>query len=139
MKYFIVTTKCGHVGKWNCIWIDFAVAAESATEAAQRAKTYKRVKRHHKDVIARVEEVTFEEFMSQISKNSVDPYLHCKNIRQQQLIENICERMQPDTWNIERHFKKQPKKKCKEYIVKKNKIAEMEWAKQIEEYEEDAA
>ena len=30
MKYFIVTTKCGHVGKWSCIWIDFAVPAESA-------------------------------------------------------------------------------------------------------------
>lgn len=45
MKYFIVTTKCGHVGKWSCIWIDFAVPAESASEAAQKAKTYKRVKR----------------------------------------------------------------------------------------------
>ena len=33
MKYFIVTTKCGHVGKWSCIWIDFAVPAESASEA----------------------------------------------------------------------------------------------------------
>ena len=139
MKYFSVTAKCGHVGKWNCIWIDFAVAAESAAEAAQKAKTFKRVKRHHKDVIARVMEVTFEEFMSQISKNSVDPYLHCKNIPQQHLIEDIPQRMQPDMWIIELNFKKPPKKKCKEYIVKKNKIAEREWAKQIEEYEEDAA
>ena len=139
MKYFSVTAKCFHVGKCNCIWIDYPVAAESAAEAAQKAKTFKRVKRHHKDVIARVVEVTFEEFMSQISKNSVDPYLHCKNIQQQHLIEDINQRMQPDMWNIERNFKKPPKKKCKEYIVKKNKIAEREWAKQIEEYEEDAA
>ena len=71
MKYFIVTTKCGHVGKWNCIWIDFAVPAENASEAAQKAKTYKRVKRHHKNVIARVVEVAFDEFMLQISKNSL--------------------------------------------------------------------
>ncbi len=139
MKYFIVTTKCGHVGKWNCIWIDFAVAAENAAEAAQKAKTYKRVKRHHKDVIALVVEITSDEYMKRRSDNDNDPYLHCKNIQQQRLIEDINQRMQPDTWNIERNFKKQPKKKCKEYIVKKNRIAEREWAKQIEEYEEDAA
>ena len=139
MKYFIVTTKCGHVGKWNCIWIDFAVPAENASEAAQKAKTYKRVKRHHKNVIARVVEVAFDEFMLQISKNSLDPYLHCKNIQDQRLIEDINERMQPDTWNIERHFTKRTKKKNKEYIAKKNRIAEREWTKQIEEYEEDAA
>ena len=114
MKYFIVTTKCGHVGKWSCIWIDFAVPAESASEAAQKAKTYKRVKRHHKNVIARVVEVAFDEFMLQISKNSLDPYLHCKNIQDQRLIEDINERMQPDTWNIERHFTKRTKKKNKE-------------------------
>lgn len=139
MKYFIVTTKCGHVGKWNCIWIDFAVAAESAAEAAQKAKTYKRVKRHHKDVIARVVEITSDEYMKRRSDNDNDPYLHCKNIQQQQLIEDINQRLRPDTWNIERHLKRQAKKNCKDYIVKKNKIAEREWAKQIEEYEEDAA
>ena len=139
MKYFIVKTKCGHVGKWNCIWIDFAVAAESAAEAAAKVKTYKRVKRNHKNAIARVLEVSFEEFMLQKSNNSIDPYLHCKNIQEQRLIENINERMQPDTWNIERCFTKRAKKRNKEYIIKKNRIAEREWAKQIREYEENAA
>ena len=115
------------------------MAAENAAEAAQKAKTYKRVKRHHKDVIALVVEITSDEYMKRRSDNDNDPYLHCKNIQQQRLIEDINQRMQPDTWNIERNFKKQPKKKCKEYIVKKNRIAEREWAKQIEEYEEDAA
>lgn len=139
MKYFIVTTKCGHVGKWNCIWIDYAVAAESASDAAQKAKTFGRVKRNHKNVIAQVIEVSFDEFMHQHSVNDIDPYLHCKNIQQQRLIEDIYERMQPDTWNIERCLKKQPKKRCKDYIAKKNMIAKREWKKQIEEYEEDAA
>ena len=105
----------------------------------RRQKHIKGSKGHHKNVIARVVEVAFDEFMLQISKNSLDPYLHCKNIQNQRLIEDINERMQPDTWNIERHFTKRTKKKNKEYIAKKNRIAEREWTKQIEEYEEDAA
>ena len=32
MRYFIVTAKCGHVGRDNYIPIDFAVKAESASE-----------------------------------------------------------------------------------------------------------
>lgn len=139
MKYFIVTAKCGHVGKWHCIWIDFAVTASSAWEAAYKVKMFKRVKRHHKNAIMNVREVDFEEFMSQKSDNSTDSYLHCKNIQQQRLIENINERIQPDIWNIERCFKKQCGKRSKEYLVKKNKIAEREWLKRIEEYEEDFA
>ena len=31
-KYFSVRTKCGHVGRLNCVWIDFAIYAESAKE-----------------------------------------------------------------------------------------------------------
>lgn len=139
MKYFIVKTKCGYVGKWNCIWIDFAVTADSAAEAAAKVKTYKRVKRHHKNVVALVKEVTFKGYMCQRAINDCDPYLHCKNIQEQRLIENINERMQPDTWNIERCSTKRAKKRNKEYILKKNRIAEREWAKQIREYEEDAA
>ena len=34
-KYFSVTTKCGHVGRLNCVWIDFAIYAESAKEFYQ--------------------------------------------------------------------------------------------------------
>lgn len=139
MKYFIVTTKCGHVGKWNCIWIDFAVMAVSAAEAAQKVKTFKRVKRNHKDVVRQVREVEFKKFMLQKSNNSVDPYLHCKNIQQQRLSDEIDKRKEQDIWNIERCFKKHSAKKCKEYIVKKNKMAERDWAKKIEEYEEDVA
>lgn len=35
-KYFEVEAKCGHVGKTNCIWIRFAVVAESRKDAAKR-------------------------------------------------------------------------------------------------------
>ena len=38
MKYYIVTAKCGHVGRDYYIPIDFPIRAESRTEAAKVAQ-----------------------------------------------------------------------------------------------------
>ena len=38
-KYFSVRTKCGHVGRLNCVWIDFAIYAEIA-KSAKASKKY---------------------------------------------------------------------------------------------------
>lgn len=35
-RYFEVETKCGHVGRINCVWIKFAVIASDAKEAAKK-------------------------------------------------------------------------------------------------------
>ena len=35
-KYYSVKTKCGHVGKLKCVWIDFAIVAENGKEAAKK-------------------------------------------------------------------------------------------------------
>lgn len=32
-KYFEVEAKCGHVGRMNCVWVRFAVVAESRKDA----------------------------------------------------------------------------------------------------------
>ncbi len=55
MRYFIVTAKCGHVGRDNYIPIDFAVKAESASKAASYARDLPRVKHDHKDAILSVQ------------------------------------------------------------------------------------
>lgn len=138
MKYFIVTAKCGHVGRFHCIWIDFAVAADSAKEAAKKARGFKRVKHNHKDVIRLVREVTFEEFIQQRTINDDDPYLHCKNIQQQRLIENLDVRVCEDVWNMARRNNKKQKAK-NNYKIIKSEIAVREAYIRIAEYMEDAA
>ena len=69
-KYFSVTTKCGHVGRLNCVWIDFAIYAESAKEAAEIARQKGRAKHHHKNTI---KEVIYKliEFTSSYEKKEV--------------------------------------------------------------------
>lgn len=122
MKYFKVTTKCAHVGRLHCIWIDFAVPAISKKQAAQKAKKYKRVKRDHKDVVKNVVEINFEEFIQLKFQNDIDPYLHCTNIQQQRQILGFEERIEIDEFNLKRL---QPKHKSDNGKNKRNLLIQL--------------
>ena len=93
MKYYIVTTKCGHVGKNKYIVIDFPVLAENGKDAARMARDIPRVKHHHKDAILNVREVSVEEYNEYVEKNNKDDYLKCSNRQEQNMIKNISERI----------------------------------------------
>ena len=83
MGYYHVTAKCGHVGKGYYIPITFAVKAGSATEAASYTRLIPRVKHDHKDAILQVEEVDIIDYLDLYYYNSFDPYLQCRNKREQ--------------------------------------------------------
>ena len=93
MKYYIVRTKCGHVGKTKYIVIDFPVAAENGKEAAKKARRIPRVKHHQKDAIIHVTEVSYDEYVECFKKNDNDAYLKCSNKQEQNSIPNFCERI----------------------------------------------
>ena len=94
-KTFIVTTKCGHVGKNNYIVIDFAVKAETAKEAARKARHIPRVKHDWKDAIIEVKEVTFDNYLAQVQKNVNDGYLNAKSVQEQRIsCENLYSRIE---------------------------------------------
>lgn len=84
MRYYMVTAKCGHVGKGYYIPITFPVRAESAAEAAAATRDYPRVKHNHKDAILSVREADIYEYDDQRQVNNYDPYLMCKNRQEQQ-------------------------------------------------------
>ena len=83
MRYFIVTAKCGHVGRDNYIPIDFAVKAESASKAASYARDLPRVKHDYKDAILSVQEVDIFDYSELDWVNRYDPYLQCTTRREQ--------------------------------------------------------
>lgn len=94
---FLVTAKCGHVGKDRYLPITFPVAAASAKQAAARVRQYARVKHHHKDAILRVEAVTWKEFQCQQDKNDLDPYLLVNRRKYQAIhLQEILSRTLPE-------------------------------------------
>lgn len=124
MKYYIVTAKCGHVGRGYYIPIDFPVKAESKTEAAKIVRDFPRVKHHHKDAILDCREVSFEEYNTARVKNQADTYLLCNSSTEQRL---FCD--------IEHRILKEPKIETRllnrndkiDYLLKKQKIVEKDY------------
>jgi hypothetical protein len=133
-KYFSVKTKCGHVGKFHCVWIDFAVVADNAKAAAEKVKQYGRVKRHQKSCIESVAQIDFENFMILKAKNDADPYLHCKSIQEQRAVEGFEDRIEVDEYNIAKYSKKVTKKESLEYRVKRAKVKENSHKHALKEY-----
>lgn len=139
-RYFKVVTKCGHVGRYNCIWINFAIVAESKQQAADKVREEGRVKRDHKDFIKEIKEISFEAFMELKAQNDADPYLHCKNIQEQNRIVGFEERISVDEYNLAKlekptskrasakFRKKKAKAKERSYTYCKYEVYEMEYA-----------
>ena len=138
-RYYEVKTKCGHVKLKQCIWIYFAIVAEDGKEAAAIARNKPRAKHDHKDVIAYVKEITFEEYMVLKADNDADPFLHCKNIQEQRAIAGIEERIERDEWNIERSGLRYQKEKCLEYKHKKATAVRKGFDRKVREYFQEFA
>lgn len=92
-KYYKVTAKCGHVGKGNYVPINFAVKAESASEASQIARRFPRVKKHLWDAIIACVEISKKEYKELLRVNREDPYLNCRCARDHAMILDEEERV----------------------------------------------
>lgn len=132
-RYFAVETKCGRVGKNKCIYIWFALAAETADQAAAKARNLPRVKRHHKDAIANVTEITQYDYEYLLFVNDCDPYLKCKNIQQQRRTCNMNGRIVADEYLLKKC--EQPiKNRDTEYRIKKHRISLKSAKAKLQEY-----
>lgn len=93
MKYFLVKTQCGHVGRNHYIEITFPVMAENGCEAALIARWIPRVKHDRKDAIVSVDEVSLEQYELQSDINRNDSYLRAQCPQDQAMIENFRDRI----------------------------------------------
>lgn len=111
-KYYIVIAKCGHVGRGNYIDVPFPVIAESASEAAQKALKFGRVKKQLKNAISSVNEVDEKEFYDCKHNSEFDSYLnaHCK--RESKLSLSMIKELDFDF-----------DKKDNEYMIRKERIS----------------
>ena len=66
MKYFLVTAKCGHVGRGKYLEIEFPIFAESKSAAAQMCLKRPKVKKHLKNAISSVCEIDEDSYNSKL-------------------------------------------------------------------------
>ena len=96
---FIVTCKCGHVSRGYYMPVDFPVHAKNAREAAAIARYIPRVKHDHKDAILNVRKVDHEDYLQQEELNHNNPYLLCKNRKEQNKIDGLKDLLCVDNHN----------------------------------------
>ena len=112
MNYYLVRTKCGHVGKNHYVEITFPIKAETGKDAARIARQIPRVKHHHWDAIIDCRKVAREEYEKQVRINNNDPYLQIKSKQEQKQIEDLIkDRMITD--NHQKELASQKKKSSK--------------------------
>lgn len=117
-KYYSIQVKCGHVGKKFYVPMTFAIIAESAKEAARIAREMPRVKHDHKDAIQSVLEISREEYIALRQQNDADPYLHCRNVQEQRMIETIYDRLVEEDQEEREQYGKE-KAEARYYLGKK--------------------
>ena len=115
-NYFLVTAKCGHVGKSYYIPITFPIIAKDAKTAAKIVRGYSRVKHDHKDAILNIEKVDLLSFTTQSLINNKLIYLHCSSKKDQKLINDWIEKNRVE--ETETTYKQRMGKKF--YITKDN-------------------
>lgn len=120
-KYYAVHCRCGHVGLNNYIEIVFAVVAVNGKEAAAKARKFARVKHNKKNAIIDCYEITREEYDAIIETNKNDPYLKCKNIQEQRLIEGFDSRVVKEPEKLSLRKNKKERREIIKFKLKKQK------------------
>ncbi len=114
MKNFMVTVKCGHVGKNNYYKGTLFLKAENGKDAARRARECPRVKHDQKDAILEVKEV--DEFLYEIGRelNNGIHYYTCENIQEQRMYFSEIE----NNIFIEEKFFEEPRRNAKKHSLR---------------------
>lgn len=116
MKYFMVTVKCGHVGKNNYYKGTLFLKAENGRAAAKQARECPRVKHDQKDAILSVSEIDEKFFEIGCELNHTVHYYTCKNIQEQRMYFSEIE----NNVFVEERVFEEPKKYAKKHSLRKN-------------------
>lgn len=115
MKYFMVTVKCGHVGKNNYYKGTLFLKAENGRAAAKQARECPRVKHDQKDAILSVSEI--DEMIFEIGRelNHTIHYYTCESIQEQRMYFSEIE----NNVFVEQRVYEEPKKYAKKHSLRK--------------------
>lgn len=123
MNYYLVTAKCGHVGKGKYHEVEFPICASSKSEAAQSCLKRSKVKKQLKNAITCVVEISRELYLKRIEEMRSDIYVRAHTKRE------ICHYIQmAESLIYENHRKKvnfESRAERVAYIMRKQRMKEV--------------
>lgn len=129
MKYFMVTAKCGHVGKNNFYKGTLFLKAENGKDAARIARDCPRVKHDQKDAILAVEEIN--DFFFEVGRelNHSLHYYTCESVQEQRMyLSEIENNIFVEDWVFD-----EPKKYAKKHTLRNT----YNWDPEYESYKKN--
>ena len=121
-KYYAVCCKCGHVKPNRYVEITYPIKAINGREAARIARGIARVKHHKKSAIISCKEISYDEYLALKKANKNDPYLHCKSIQEQRMIDSFESRIIKEPEHDNHKLSKKERRSLVEYKLKKQKL-----------------
>lgn len=121
MKYYLVTAKCGHVGRGKFLEIAFPIYAMTKSDAAQICLKKSKVKKQLKNAISSVYEISFDEYRERMISFKDNGYIRAHTKKE---IIGFLDEVQ--TLDREKKWKKSfsSRQERIEFVMKKNKIME---------------
>lgn len=121
MKYYIVVAKCGHVGNGKYLEVEFPIYARSKSEAAQNCLKRGKVKKHLKNAITSVCEITYEYYQELKNQFSNNKFVHAHTKGEiSEFIDKAVKLERHSSWK--KNFANRAERIA--YLLKKNKIKE---------------
>lgn len=124
INYYLVYAKCGHVGKRNYLEIAFPIYAKTAHEAAQMVLKRPKVKKHLKNAITLVEEISYEDYLNELEIFKNNDYIKAHSKRDLMLCELDINHLESDFKQYKKSFTSRIERV--NYILKKNRIKELQ-------------
>lgn len=132
MNYYLVTCKCGHVGRTKYVDKTFPIKASNRKEAARIARQKGRVKHDDKYAIRDVTEISHDEFLEQLKIHRSDQFFRVHSIQEQR---TMC----PEVYDlVQNETQMQPsykRKSEKRRLVENSIIKELTKHKTYRNYE----
>ena len=85
MNYYLVTCKCGHVGRTKYVVKTFPIKASNKKEAARFARQKGRVKHDDKYAVLNVIEISHDEFLEQLKIHRSDQFFSVHSVQEQRM------------------------------------------------------
>ncbi len=122
MKYYLVIAKCGHVGKGKYVEVEFPVYAIDKHSASQMCLRKGKVKKHLKNAISSIYEITYEEYLKRLDVYKENQFV--KAHTKKEIVDYIesAQKLESDRKGYKNSFKSRSERVL--YLLKRNKIME---------------
>ena len=119
MRFYLVTAKCGHVGRGMYIDVDFPVCAENGSDAAQQILKRSKVKKQLKNAITAVIEISEIEYNNYKEENIYSNYLKSHYKREYNLYDYVIKKLDDKP---KRKIEFETREERISYLLRKNKF-----------------